>query len=108
MPNKLGPHCPIDLLNSCSYEPYLKYLGVHFDEENYMRGERINGFEQCPKCGVWYPCIEEPNEWQEYEGDNPKLQGKWMASDWWGGTVCEECNLLMIEQPDGRGECYQL
>ena len=95
----IGPHCPINLPHSD--KPYVAYLSRSFDEDGHERGERINGFDQCPKCGLWWPCIEEPDCWEE-DGD------KWKATGWWGAAVCEECNLLMVEQPDGTPECYQL
>lgn len=104
----IGPHIPLDLFDRCNFEPYIKVLHAHIDDEGYMRGERINGFDQCPKCGLWWPNIEEPCAWEEYDGERKDLQGKWIAIEWWGGTICDDCNLLMVDQPDGTGECYQL
>jgi hypothetical protein len=95
----MGPHCPIDLLTRNG--PYAARLSSSYDADGFEQGERINGFEQCPKCGLWWPCVEEPDCWTE-DGD------KWKATGWWGAAVCEECDLLMVEQPDGRGEVYQL
>lgn len=96
----IGEHCPIDLPTRTS--PYRRVLSRSFDEDGHERGQRINGYSQCPKCGLWWPCIEEPDCWEE---DEP---GSWVAVGWWGATVCEECELLMVEQPDGRDEVYQL
>lgn len=73
-----------------------------FDDEGFERTERRNGACQCPECGLWWPSIEEPDMWTE---DN---SGRWIAEGWWGGVVCERCEVLMIEQPDGSGECYKL
>lgn len=96
----IGLHCPIDLANRDNYRCRLG--GRKFDAEGHERGERINGFYQCPKCDVWWPCVEEPDMWDE----GP--HGRWYASGWWGAAVCEECGLLMVDQPDGRTECYRL
>lgn len=96
----IGYHCPIDLLTRT--EPYVFRLAPPcIDSEGYERGQRINGFAQCPKCGVWEPVVEEPDMWDEADG-------VWVASGWWGGAICEECNLLLVEQPDGTPECYEL
>lgn len=75
----------------------------HWDEHDFEQTERRVGAEQCPKCGLWWPAIEQPDMWTLSETD-----GKWDADGWWGGTVCEQCSVLMINQPDGRGECYDL
>ena len=83
------------------FEPIV--LDREFDAERYEQTKRINGGYQCPKCELWWPCVEEPDMW-----DLDEESGIWEATGWWGGTVCEECNILMIDQPDGSGECYQL
>ncbi len=75
----------------------------HWDHDGHERTQRRIGAEQCPRCGLWWPAIEEPDMWDENEAT-----GQCDASGWWGGTVCEDCGLLMIEQPDGTGETYQL
>lgn len=99
----IGPHCPIDLPTRDA--PYCVRIGERgFDDRGHETGERINGFDQCPKCLLWWPCLEEPDCWEESD-DQP---GKWIATGWWGAAVCEECELLMVEQPDGTPECYQL
>lgn len=82
--------------------PKLIYLNCTFDCEGYERTERVNGAMQCPRCGLWWPCIEEPDCWTEDE------LGRWIAVEWWGGVVCGCCHLLMVDQPDGRSEAYQL
>lgn len=74
-----------------------------FDDEGHERGERRNGGVQCPECELWWPTIEEPDAWTLDEST-----GKWNATGWWGGTVCELCSLLLVEQPDGRAEVYRL
>lgn len=104
----IGPHCPIDLLDRCDFIPYIKVLYGHIDDEGYQRGERINGFYQCPKCGSWCPVIEEPDCWEEYTGIHPEKFGKWVAIEWWGVAECGDCGLVMLSQPDGTGECFQL
>lgn len=95
----IGPHCPANLPTRAT--PYCVRLSNSFDEDGYEQGQRINGFDCCPQCGLWWPCIEEPDCWEEDDS-------RWKATGWWGASVCEDCGLLMIEQPDGRGECYQL
>lgn len=99
MATETGYHCPIDLK---SRDSYAVVLSLAFDAEGYERGERINGFVQCPKCHRWWPCIEEPDMW------NQRWDGKWIASGWWGASVCEDCDLLFVEQPDGTPETYRL
>lgn len=75
----------------------------HWDEEGHERTERRTGATQCPQCGLWWPNIDEPDMW-----DENSETGRWDASGWWGGVVCSECDLLLIEQPDGRAEVYML
>ncbi len=100
MSHPTGIHCPTDLL-TCNV-PRVVLLSSFFDPEGFQHGERINGYDQCPKCGLWWPCVEEPDCWTE------SANGEWLATGWWGAAVCCECNLLMVDQPDGRGECYRL
>lgn len=76
---------------------------IRWDDEGYERTQRRNGACQCPQCGLWWPNIEEPDMWTYNE-----QTGKWDASGWWGGVVCGGCQLLMIEQPDGQAEVYDL
>lgn len=95
----IGPHCPIDLFDR---ESYLCPLTLPaYDADGYERGERINGFCECPQCHAWWPCIEEPDHWEE-DGE------RWKAIGWWGAAYCDECGLLLVEQPDGTPEVYQL
>lgn len=75
----------------------------HWDEENHELTQIRTGAYQCPECGLYWPLIEEPDAWRLNEET-----GRWDAVDWWGGVVCEECGLLMIDQPDGTGEVYRL
>jgi hypothetical protein len=73
-----------------------------FDAEDYETTQRRNGAVQCPKCKLWWPSIEDPDWWTQRE------DGKHIAIGWWGGVVCEVCDLLLIEQPDGHTEVYWL
>lgn len=93
-------HCPIDFGDE--YTPYVVRLSKWFDDEGCERGKRINGFDQCPKCGLWWPCEEEPDCWEESD------DGTLVAIGWWGASVCCDCNLLLVTQPDGTPEAYQL
>jgi hypothetical protein len=68
----------------------------HWDSEGRERTERIIGSEQCPKCGLWWPVVEQPEEW--YESDT--VPGRRDATGWWGASCCEQCQILMVEQPD--------
>lgn len=136
-----GDYCPIDLPSRC-WDPSDEFVRVlndehgnstwGFDDEGFQTGQRINGFDQCPRCGLWWPCIEEPDCWEEtarhagcqhdlIEGhfgfyDCPahgvipctEVTVRHLAVGWWGGTFCEECELLLITQPDGTPEAYQL
>ena len=95
----IGPHCPADL--PTRDEPYLVQLWESFKDSK-EGGERINGFHQCPQCGLWWPCIEEPDCWEQQD------DGRWTAVGWWGAAVCEVCEVLMVEQPDGTPETYCL
>ena len=107
MPERIsapGPHCPTDLPSRDQFDSYVCRLSRRWDSEGYERGERINGFDCCPKCGLWWPIVEEPDCWEETEEGSDR----WKATGWWGAAVCEVCDLLMVEQPDGRGECYSL
>ena len=99
----IGIHCPVDLMSYSQWEPPpIVTLKSSVDDDGMEQGERINGYCECPKCGLWWPCVEEPDMWEEIE------PGKWGATGWWGAAVCGECNLLMADQPDGTSECYQL
>jgi hypothetical protein len=96
------PFCnQADILHS---EARIVYERPHWDKEGYERTERRNGAYQCPKCGLWWPVIEEPDWWEQ----NPEDDAKWDAQGWWGGVVCEDCEILMVDQPDGSAECYDL
>lgn len=75
----------------------------HWDDDGYERTERCVGATECPRCHLWWPAIEQPDEWSQ----NAET-GRWDAIGWWGGEVCEQCELLLIEQPDGTPECYDL
>lgn len=102
-----GPHCPIDLMARDRRDPYEFTIETYFDDDGFEQGEKIIGYDCCPKCGLWYPCVAQPDSW-ELHGLDKTGKERWFATGWWGGTVCNECELLMIEQPDGAGECYQL
>ena len=88
--------------------PRVIYEQRRYDVDGTERTERRNGAYQCPECGLWWPVIEEPDCWTQSDDD----PSRWDATGWWGGVVCEECQLLMVElmveQPDGAGEVYKL
>lgn len=95
------PHAnQIDILNS---DPKLTREKRHWDSEGYERTQRRNGASECPKCGLWWPVIEDPDMWNE----NSET-GRLDAAGWWGGVVCEQCGILIVEQPDGHTEAYAL
>lgn len=75
-----------------------------WDAEGFERTEIRTGACQCPKCGLWWPIIEEPDCWTQNSKDKTRMD----ATGWWGAPVCELCHLLLVEQPDGRSECYDL
>ncbi len=75
-----------------------------WDEKGYEQTQRRNGAVQCPRCGLWWPMIEEPYEWNRVDCSAETYR----AIAWEGFPVCEACNLLMVEQPDGTSEVYQL
>lgn len=63
----------------------------YFDADGYEQGRRINGRMQCPQCGLWWPCEQEPEGWEEDYG------GRWHANDWGLGVAeCELCQLAMV------------
>ena len=74
-----------------------------WDDDGYETTQRRIGATQCPRCGLWWPEIQEPDGWKFNAAT-----GLWDADDWWGGVMCELCDSLMIEQPDGTGEVYSL
>lgn len=76
----------------------------HYDAAGYERTEIRTGACQCPECGLWWPVIESPDVWTQNREDTAKMN----ATGWWGAAQCATCDLLMVEQPDGRGECYSL
>lgn len=82
----------------------LAYERRHWDDQGYERTARRNGAYQCPKCELWWPIIEEPDCWTQSLNDRNRMD----AEGWWGAAVCEKCQLLMVDQPDGVGECYDL
>lgn len=84
--------------------PKLQRERRHYDADGHERTQRRNGATQCPRCGLWWPNIEEPDMWDQ----DPTDQNRWNASGWWGGAFCDECGLLLIEQPDGTAEVYEL
>lgn len=75
----------------------------HWDRQGYERTQRRNGACECPKCGLLWPVIEEPDMWNKNA-----FTGRNDAAGWWGGVVCEQCRILIIEQPDGHTEAYAL
>jgi len=74
-----------------------------WNEDGFEQTQRRNGAAQCPQCGLWWPIIEEPCAWTCEPG------ARHNATEWWEGfQVCSECSLLMLEQPDGTTEVYEL
>ncbi len=105
-----GPHCLVEL-------PDLHWLDVQhlspilmgpleFDDEGLQRGHAITGWHECPKCYLWWPDDAEPDAWAEER--TPDGEVRWIADGWWGGAFCERCDLLLVSQPDGMSEAYQL
>lgn len=100
---RIGPHLPWPFPPDDEF--YICTLWTEWQKEGYrwvMRGDRINGFNQCPKCGLWWPYNEDPCAWEE--GDDRRL----FAIEWWGHAVCTECDLILVDQPDGTPEAYYL
>ena len=80
-----------------------------FDANGRERTQLRSGACQCPQCGLWWPLIEDPCGWvEEYKRPDDTTPIRWFAVEWWGAAMCEICGLLMVEQPDGTGEVYQL
>lgn len=98
--------CPVNL-PSLSSPPVVNGPRT-FDHEGFERGERISGYSCCPHCGLWWPIVEEPDEWIEDPRAHIRGVERWLAKSWWGAAVCEKCELLMVDQPDGTPECYWL
>ena len=89
--------------------PRLQRERQRWDKEGFERTERRNGACQCPKCGLWWPVIEEPCTWVDNgksSSDTTSIQ--WLAIGWEGFPICLDCRLLIVDQPDGTGEVYQL
>jgi hypothetical protein len=82
----------------------VKYETRRWDADGYERTERRAGACECPRCGLWWPLIEEPDHWELSDGDAIR----WDAVGWWGAVHCGPCGLLMVTQPDGRVECLDL
>lgn len=95
------PYCnQVDILTA---EPRLVREKRYWNDEDRELTEQRNGAYQCPKCGLWWPLIEQPEAWELSEET-----GRWDAIEWWGCVVCEVCRFLMVDQPDGTPECYDL
>jgi hypothetical protein len=75
----------------------------HWDSEGYEQTQRRAGAVQCPKCHLWWPDIEDPGEWQRNAAT-----GRRDATGWLNGICCEQCELLLVEQPDGSYAIYDL
>lgn len=141
-----GLCCPVNLLqmHSTDVEP-IPLTPMVVDDDGFERGQRINGYDECPRCRLWWPVVEEPDMWEESEtliqvrdgcfepwrtvtharlqierygtafawGNaterNPYKETRelWAATGWWGAAVCE-CGLLLVTQPDGTPEAYDL
>lgn len=72
------------------------------DRDGHPRGERINGYVECPKCGLAWPLIEEPDCWK-----NVAIVGElWVVDGWGPGTAeCIECGKLFVDTFEG---CFEL
>lgn len=73
-----------------------------FDAKHYQRLERLEAIADCPKCGKEVECWSDTEEWH---------QGGigWIHAEFGGAMgICEDCGLLIAEQPDGRVECYDI
>jgi hypothetical protein len=68
-------------------------LRLSRDNDGCQRGERINGSAECPDCGLWWPLIEEPEEWDTETGD--------VVSWGPGAAECADCELVIIDTFDG-------
>ena len=102
-----GIYCPVDLpywtlADILAFESIM-LVRPFVGDDQHERGERISGWSECPKCGLWWPIVETPDAWVESDDGS-----HWVADSWWGAAVCDECDVLMVTQPDGTGECYQL
>jgi len=84
------------------FEP-ITLTPVYVGDDGNECGERIGGWDCCPKCGLWWPVVENPDAWVESDDGT-----HWVADGWWGAAVCTECEILMVSQPDGTPEAYQM
>lgn len=75
----------------------LHYLNYHLDAENHERCQRINGYAECPDCGLAWPMIDEPEAWTLSEAT-----GVWEATDFGPATAeCLDCGLCIVDTFDG-------
>lgn len=72
-------------------QPFVHQLGqITFDKELFQRGERINGVTECPRCGLLWPSIEEPECWEECGRQK-------VAIEWGPGTAeCLDCDICIV------------
>jgi len=82
------------------FEPIV--IETWVDDEGFEQAYRVDGWEECPKCNLIWPRVAQPDMWDQTEG------GIWIVTGWWGGVVCEDCGILLITQPDGTPEAYNL
>jgi hypothetical protein len=91
-----GWRCPADQ-NAETFRRLLRRPA--FDQDGYMRAQRIHGIAQCPDCGLWWPLIEEVEAWVAGTGEH---DGKWIATEWGPGTAeCIECGCIVVDTFDG-------
>ena len=77
-----------------------------FDPEGYERRERLDAIADCPRCGQEVECWAETDEWRRHGNGS---SGLWVHSEYGGAMgVCETCNLLIAEFPDGRMKAFDL
>ena len=91
-----GWRCPSSLFQG---DAFMVRLGREtIDREGYPHQLRINGAIQCPKCGLFWPLIEDSDEWT-------RVDGKWRVSGFGLGMAeCIECRKVFVENFDGVHE----
>lgn len=69
----------------------------------------VDGIIDCPRCGRSVECMAAPCEWTHMNDQTTPAwcRGLYEVTDYWGG-IGECCGLLLVFQPDGRAECYEL
>lgn len=78
-------------------EPFVVLIRKpRFDAEGTQRAKRINGSVECPKCGLYWPMVEDIGEWTQ--GDD----GRWHSRGWnHGFAECLICGLVFADTFEG-------